>query len=161
MLSALTASLFSPWKASDLNERNPRANLGFPWTATSAYSIFSLLCFRVICLLCLSNENDLVGFFSVWSKCSFSPWERSAVLYNTTELFCFIGSHLAKPHKHPLMQFLPAFYSNHLVFADCDAPHHISVWLWKNGRASLHKQHKMKTRTLWQLFWPHAPSKSH
>lgn len=55
------------------------------------------------------------------------------MLYNKTELFCFIGSHLAKPHKRSLMQFLPAFYSNHLMSTDCDAPHRICLALekWK------------------------------
>lgn len=51
------------------------------------------------------------------------PWAWSTVLFNSSELFCFIGSHLAKPHKHSLMQFLPAFYSSHLMFSHRNAPH--------------------------------------
>lgn len=59
------------------------------------------------------------------------PREWSTVLYTNAELFCFTGSHLAKPHKHPLMQFLSAFFlPNHLMFTYCNALHSISLPLW-------------------------------
>lgn len=38
------------------------------------------------------------------------PWVWSTALYNQTKLFCFIGSHLAEPPKHSLMQFVSLLF---------------------------------------------------
>lgn len=72
--------------------------------------------------------------FSLWSAWIFFshslPRAWSTVLYTNAKLFCFTGSHLAKPHKHSLMQFLSAFFSQSFD-VQCNSLHCISLSLKK------------------------------
>lgn len=78
-----------------------------------------------------------------------SAW--STVLYTNAELFCFTGSHLAKPHKHSLMQFLSAFAPplppSFDVHTLC-APHCRSL---KKPRVLLHEWKSKEVITLTQI----------